>query len=242
MAPSKDKSLFLIAAAAGLAGALTATAYFRRIRPWHLSWGATALEVLQPMPGDELVTSPLNQSRRAISIHASASAIWPWLVQIGYQRAGWYSYDILERLIGVANFIDGSSSRRILPSLQELNVGDPIFTDPGGGFTVASMEVNRSLVLRVRIGMNGFHYPIEGSLPNNVLDTSWSFLIMPLNEKLSRLAIRFRASYGSNYWVKSFDKVLLEPGIFLMEQKMLKGIKERVEETIKNTYPNQGSE
>ncbi len=232
MAPSKDKSLFLIAAAAGLAGALTTTAYFKRIRPWHLSWGANALEALQPMPGDELVTSPLNQSTRAISIHANAAAIWPWLVQIGYQRAGWYSYDILERLAGVANFIDGSSSRRIVPSLQELSVGDPIFTDPGGGFTVASLDPDRSLVLRARIGMNGIHYPIEGPLPTHVLDTSWSFLIIPIHENLSRLVIRFRAGYWSTYLVKSFDKILLEPVIFLMEQKMLKGIKERVEGSI----------
>lgn len=222
----------LIAGSAGMAGALAVTAYIYRIRPWHLSWGATTLEVLQPMPGDGLIPSPYSLSTRAISIQAAASEIWPWLIQIGYQRAGWYSYDALERIVGVANFIDGASSRRIIPTLQDLTIGDPVFTDPGGGFTVTAIEKERSIVLRARIGIDGHHYPLEGNLPANVFDTSWSFLLIPYNQKLTRLVFRFRSKYQPGYLARSFDKLLLEPIIFIMEQKMLRGIKVRVQQII----------
>ena len=67
-------------------------AYGVAVRPWHLRWGATEDEVRRPLPGDALVTTPLVAATRAITIAAPPEEVWPWLVQQGYGRAGWYSY------------------------------------------------------------------------------------------------------------------------------------------------------
>ena len=70
------------------------------LRPWHSRWGATASEVASTMPGDELFPRAQFQATRAITIAAPPSAVWPWLVQVGYGRAGFYSYDLVENLVG----------------------------------------------------------------------------------------------------------------------------------------------
>ena len=94
------------------------------MRPWYHNWGATGEEATQALPGDDLVPKPTGAATRAVTIHAPASAVWPWLVQVGYKRAGWYNYDWLNRLMGAGDFVDGHrSARRIVPQLQNLKVG-----------------------------------------------------------------------------------------------------------------------
>lgn len=116
--------------------------YILFIRPWHLRWGATDEEVQRPMPGDDQVPHPMLQATRAITIRASAAEVWPWLIQMGYRRAGWYSYDMLDN--------EGIHVNRIIPELQHLEVGDTMKTDAEGGFTVTAIDPNRSLVLIIR--------------------------------------------------------------------------------------------
>src|SRR5579859_1585976 len=111
--------------------------YILLIRPWHLRWGATDEEVDRPMPGDDQVPHPTLVVTRAITIRANAAEIWPWLIQMGYRRAGWYSYDILDN--------EGNHVDRIIPELQHLEVGDVMKTDAEGGFTVAAIDPDRSL-------------------------------------------------------------------------------------------------
>src|SRR5262245_61191325 len=84
--------------AAGTAG--LAAAYVFLVRPWHLRWGATAEEVTETLPGDDLVADPKTQATHAVTIDAPPEAVWPWLVQIGQDRAGFYSYTWLEDLFG----------------------------------------------------------------------------------------------------------------------------------------------
>ena len=80
-------------AIAGLGGAVTGAILFaRRVN----RWGATAEELSRPLPGDDQVPDPLAASTRAVSVRAPASAVWPWLVQMGWRRAGWYSYDRID--------------------------------------------------------------------------------------------------------------------------------------------------
>ena len=82
-------------------------------RPWALRWGSTDEEIARAMPGDELLTDPSFNATRAVTINATPEEIWPWLVQIGYRRAGFYSYDRLDN--------DGvPSADRILPEYQGL--------------------------------------------------------------------------------------------------------------------------
>ena len=105
-------------------GAATA-AYLLYIRPWQLRWGATDEELERPMPGDEIVTRPTFNATRAVTIEARPEEIWPWIVQIGMTRAGWYSYDLLDNL-------GRPSARRILPQFQNLKIGDVTPMSPDG--------------------------------------------------------------------------------------------------------------
>src|ERR1700676_1788586 len=103
----------------GLGAALVAAAYtgFRVYRPWQLSWGASSYELRRPMPGDDIVREPGFNATRAISVAASPEAIWPWIVQIGFGRGGWYSYDLLDNL-------GRGSAESLVPALQHIEVGD----------------------------------------------------------------------------------------------------------------------
>src|SRR5690348_7187678 len=85
--------------------------YIRLLRPWYLSWGATYEEAAQPMPGDEEISQANFQSTRAITIKARAADIWPWLVQMGQGRGGFYTYAWLENLAGLRI----SNADQILP-------------------------------------------------------------------------------------------------------------------------------
>jgi len=113
------------------------------VRSWQQSWGATDEELRRPMPGDDLVSHPLMDATRSVSIEAPASAVWPWLVQMGYGRAGWYSYDRLDNA-------GTPSAERIVPELQELRPGDTMPTGARGGFIVEAIEPQRCLVLAIR--------------------------------------------------------------------------------------------
>ena len=94
-------------------------AYFLLIRPWHLTWGATDEEVRRPMPGDGIHANPSFNGTRAVSVEAGPEHIWPWLVQMGYRRAGFYSYDRLDN--------DGiPSADQIISEYQSLKVGDRV--------------------------------------------------------------------------------------------------------------------
>ena len=187
-------------------GATAAWSYLLVIRPWHLRWGATDAEVRRPLPGDDQVPRPYLDSTRAVTIDAPVSAVWPWLVQMGYHRAGWYSYDLIDN--------DGiPSDERIVPELQHLKVGDIMPTGAAGGFRVAALEPERSLVLTIEEW--------------RVL-LSAAFLLVPIDEQHTRLIHRLRVRFAlRSPWYLYY--LLFEPGDFLMVRKMLLGIKRRAE-------------
>ncbi|MDQ1474894.1 MAG: hypothetical protein QOE62_123, partial [Actinomycetota bacterium] len=93
--------------------------YFAAARPRLLRWGTSHQEARDPLPGDDLVPARW-QTTRGINLSAACSDVWPWLVQIGYGRGGWYSYDWIERLVGAGNFAQGGSAERVIPELQHL--------------------------------------------------------------------------------------------------------------------------
>jgi hypothetical protein len=101
-------------------------------RPRMLRWGATPEEAAETLPGDDENPEPTVQSTRAITIDAPPELVWPWLVQMGIRRAGFYTHDWVERLIFRARYVEGRhSATRIHPELQDLAVGDQIYL--GGG-------------------------------------------------------------------------------------------------------------
>ena len=211
------------------AGLAFGAVYAVVLRPWHQRWGATDAEAQQSMSGDEWVPQPKSIATHAITINAPAEDVWKWLLQIGFQRAGWYSYDWLEGMAGVADFTDGQSARRIIPEFQNLMVGDVIKTDPAGGMTVVDLEPARKLVMRARITVTGDHIALNAPLKERTFDTSWVWHLIPISEHSTRLLVRFRLSYHPDLLTGLFLYLLLEPGHFLMEQKMMRGIKVRAE-------------
>jgi hypothetical protein len=209
----------------GVLAGVTVAAYAMVARPWHLRWGATAAEATRALPGDEFVPAPASQSTRAVTISAPPSRIWPWLAQMGQGRGGFNSYDWLENLIG----LDIHSAEAIIPELQTLRPGDLIRTDRGGGFTAAIVEPYRVLALRARLNLAGRHLPFDAPVTGTVLDTSWTFVIDPLDDESTRLTARFRAAYESSAVTEAFVRGVLEPAVFVMERKMLLTVKERAE-------------
>jgi hypothetical protein len=207
---------------AGVAAALTC--YSRYARPWMLTWGATPAEVSRRLPGDDLIRGQY-VTTHAISIDRPPAAVWPWLVQMGYQRGGWYSYDQLEKAVNIGDFADGGSAKRIIPGLQSLAVGDTVALSPGGGFTVAVLEPGRSLVLRIPMD------PLTGGPSSDrsrvVLDWTWAFILEPVGKHGCRLIIRVRGDLRPRWLVVGLP--LLDPVHLLMERKMLQTIKQRAE-------------
>ena len=126
---------------------ILAVLYWFPIRQWMSRWGATSSDRVRVMAGDSLLADPTYSGTMAVSVDAPPEDIWPWLVQIGYQRGGLYSYDWLDRLFG---YLDRPSATRILPEFQALAVGDEIPLGRGPSWPVAIVEPRRALVLDMR--------------------------------------------------------------------------------------------
>ena len=176
--------------------------YLTVVGPWQRRWGATDQEVQQTMPGDELLRANAPTTTRGITIGASPQEVFPWLLQIGYGRGGWYSYDWIDN--------DGRPSlERIDPDLQHLAVGDRIEMVPGIGPTVHEIVPN-------------------GHVVSGGETDSWCLLVAPFGEGSTRLISRWRQDWpktaGTRAWI-----VLADPGAFLMEQKMLRRIRQLAE-------------
>ena len=187
-----------------------AVLYWYPLRRWMNRWGATPSDLTRVMAGDGLIANPKYSGTTAVIINAPPDHIWPWLVQIGYQRGGLYSYDWLDRLFG---YLDRPSVTRILPEFQHLAVGDRIPLGVGPSWPVAAIEPDRSLVLDMR-NMGGF-------------DWVWQFGLYPIDRKRTRLVSRSRV-HPQNLWTQLVTYVI-EPAGFLMTRRMLLGIKERAE-------------
>src|SRR6476620_6855231 len=184
--------------------------YWFPIRRWMNQWGATSSDVARVMAGDRLLPDQTYSGTTAVIVNAKPEQIWPWLVQIGYQRGGLYSYDWLDRIFG---YLDRPSATRILPEFQHLAVGDRIPLGRGPSWPVAVLEPNRALVLDMR-NMGG-------------LDWVWQFGLYPIDETHTRLISRSRVRAHA-VWARLLTHAI-EPAGFLMTRRMLLGLKQRAE-------------
>ena len=132
-------------------------AYLLLARPRHLRWGATDEESSAPLPGDELIASPDLTATRAITVRAAVEEVWPWIAQLGQGRGGFYSYDILENLVGCGIH----SADRILPEWQTIQVGDEVKLHPEVPLEVAVVLPGRALVLRGGVPMGNTPPPYD---------------------------------------------------------------------------------
>jgi hypothetical protein len=187
-----------------------AVLYWLPIRRWMSRWGTTRSDLVRVMAGDGLLVDPTYSGTMAVIVNAPPEHIWPWLVQIGYQRGGLYSYDWLDRLVG---YLDRPSATRILPECQHLAVGDAIPLGRGRSWPVAAIEPCRALVLDMR-GLSAF-------------DWVWQFGLYPVDEKRARLVSRSRVRTRT-VWARLFTYAI-EPAGFLMTRRMLLGLKQRAE-------------
>ncbi len=202
--------------------AVTLTAPIGRRR--YNRWGATDAEVAAPMPGDELVTHPMLGYTRAIAIEAPPERVWPWLVQMGQGRGGLYSVDALENLAGCGIH----SADRLLPEFQQLEVGDLIRLGPVGYpcFRVDQVEPGAALVL-LGADPRPPHAAASSDSPSGI--ATWQWQLRPTAGRLgTRLVTRQRLSHPPTTGM-SVMWHLVEPVGFVMERRMLRGIKHRVE-------------
>ena len=238
------KSAFTLQAIGeGLIGAgfiVLAVLFSPLLRPLYKRWNATPEEFDRQLIGDERVPHPRLCTTRAVTIRAPAAVIWPWLIQIGYRRAGWYSYDALEALVGAAEFVDGQSSLRIIPEFQHVQPSDKIYIHPRiPGFNVAELEPGRVLVLHaISDTRTGKAFDPKGAFPEQYLNNSWVFYLETLDEKTTRLLVRTRLDYNSSFANTLIWRILTDPISFVMERKMLLGIKWRAESSERRLTPH----
>jgi hypothetical protein len=186
-------------------------------------WGATAAELQRALPGDELVTQSRAGYTQAITIHAPVEAVWPWLAQIGQGRGGFYSYEVLENLVGC----DIHSADRILPELQELKTGDGIRLHPNiPALPVAVLEPQRALLL---YGSEPIGQQPDRAGPPEYFATTWLFYVEGLADGTTRLISRYRLGYTPRFGNDLAYRGFVEPISAVMQRKMLLGIKERAE-------------
>ncbi len=168
--------------------------------PWMRRWGSTAVERRARLPGDEVVPAPGIQSTRAVTVGAPPEEVWPWLAQVGQDRGGFYSYEWLENLAGCRM----RNADRVHPEWQHREIGEEVMMHPARGAPVVAFTPGRALVLK-----------------------GWgAFVLEPADDGGTRLLARNRVARGAG---AAFYAVLVELPHFVMERRMLLGIKHRAE-------------
>jgi hypothetical protein len=191
---------------------LVMAAYLLWARPYQLHWGATDAEVNRAMPGDELDPHPTFLATRAITINGTPQQIWPWLIQMGYTRAGFYGYDILEN-IGSPHGLE--SAVTIMPEFQQFKVGDEVPISSAATMVFNAVEPNRYLIWSGKDGKGGF---------------TWA--LYPLDASHTRLVSRIR---WTHHWAQPGILALdlfTEFSDHLAVRKVLQGVKGHVENHI----------
>ncbi|MDG5485399.1 hypothetical protein [Mycolicibacterium gadium] len=199
---------------AGLMAAAGVIAMYRReLRPWMYAWGADDGEITATLPGDELVAAGTARTTRALTIDAPGRFVWPWLVQIGENRGGFYSYSLFERMVGAQIH----NANTVHPEWQDLHVGDTVWLARRYGErarqVVAAVESESHLVL---VSPTDFERVQCGEKASG----AWAFCLRRQNA-WTRLLVRGTGGAIGN---PAFDVVH-----FVMEQKMMRGLRDRAE-------------
>jgi hypothetical protein len=210
-----------ISAALLVASALAETTLVRLGR----TYGSTGQERAAVLPGDDVVPRPDVVTDHAITIDAPPECVWPWLEQMGWHRAGWYTARWVDRLFFPANW---PSATRIVPELQGLHMGDFVpdgAPETGCGFVIERLEPHRALVLHSTSHLP----PAWHERHHAAVDWSWAFVLRPLDAgRRTRFCFRSRWSTAP-WWFTLGGRLLIVPADFLMSRDMLHGVKQRAE-------------
>jgi hypothetical protein len=209
-------------AASGFVLALIFWGSFVVVRPWYLTWGTTGDEARRSLPGESLVYDAGWQETHAITIHAPVDAVWPWLAQLGQDRGGFYSFDLLENAVGC----DMPTADRLRPDRQVWQAGDRLWMYPNyraGGIGFATLRVyvpGRALAFATRAPGTPLSAPEDGS---------WTFFLQPVDATTSRLIVRGRVAAGRPTAGLVLDEAVFGPMHFVMQRRMMTGIKQLAE-------------
>lgn len=211
---------------AGLAGlgAFALAVLVFLVAPLASGYGTRAGERRAALPGDELVARVRQGHTQAVEIAAPPEAVWPWLVQVGYRRAGWYNVDAINLLASPDYFLEGrSSARRIVPELQDLAIGDLVELAPGVGLSVVRLEPPRLLVLAGN--------PEDPEAESNA---AWTFALSPDGKGGTRLVTRFRSAFPGGLGAELLNGfVNVVGGAVVRQPAMLAGLESRAERAAK---------
>jgi hypothetical protein len=202
VAATRLSRIALLGSAVGLAGACLGV-----IRSRSMRWGATAEEVDRVLPGDSIAPGAGYCATRAITIDAPPELVWPWLVQLGSGRAGWYSYDRIDN--------GGKpSARTIVADLQGLSAGDfiPMIAGTDVGCWVKEIQPPLRMLWWDRKG-----------------DFSWEWVLSPAGAAGTRLVTRIRERYPPLFSRRMLYAIVASTGDIVMSRKQLLGIKDRAE-------------
>jgi hypothetical protein len=205
--------------------AVSAGVYVLVVRPRMLRWGASDDELGAPYPGAEVIPGGQRGATMAVTIDAPPSRVWPWLVQMGCDRAGFYSWDRLDNA-GVP------SAERIHSEWQELGVGNRLAATPSGAtwFEVAALEPERFLGLRAPINLrNGRPFDTSLPRPRFYIDALWGFQLKALADDRTRLVVSGYASARPRALAKIADLVFWEPAHWIMQTRQFANLKTRAE-------------
>ena len=202
-------------------------AYAVGVRPRLLQWGATDDEVRAPYPGADLIPEGTRSATFAITIDAPPDKVWPWLVQMGTDRGGWYSWDRLD------NF-GRHSVDQIHAEWQSIKVGDHFNALPSGGewWEVAALEPERFLALRMSVDLRGRPFDPAGRRPRFFTDSTWCYLLKSLPGGRTRIV-------ESGYWVMGprwlqpvVSLLLIEPEHWVMQTRQFANLKRLAERSV----------
>ena len=180
------------------------------LTPWMDRWGVMEQEINATFPGDELMVKPASFVNRAVTIHARPEQIYPWIVQLGAGKGGYYSYTWLETYLLNCPLVNAD---RIHTEWQDLQVGDEVKMCPQQSgpppYTVVMMKPDQAVVM--------------GHQENGKWMDLWQFVIIPRADGTSRLILRTRTMAVGGFWD------VIHPGIFVMERGLLLGVRDRAE-------------
>ncbi len=198
--------------------------YLLCVRPRMLRWGASDEEVRQPYPGADLVPDGARSATMAVTIDAPPAEVWPWLVQMGTDRAGWYSWDRLD------NF-GRRSADRLHPEWQEIALGDRMLAKPDGSewWEVAALEPERFLCLRMSLDLRGQPFEPAGARPRSFTDSTWGFLLEELPGGRTRLVVSGYWSLRPRWLQPIMSLFVLEPSHWVMQTRQFTNLKRLVE-------------
>ena len=183
------------------------TVYLVWVREWQMNWGANYKEINRYMPGDELLNNPEFNTTRVVEIKASPEKVWPWIVQMGMGRGGFYNFDMLDNA-------GKPSANRIIPEYQNLKVGDLILPL----LQVVKIDSQKAMLWVFLKGAGGWE------------NATWSWGLYEAGYGKTRLVSRLRQKYNSNSFPENVMYGFQEATEIFMMRTCLLGIKRRVEE------------